>query len=124
MKIRNIKTKLKWWNKNITRNVTQNVIDMEEKVLAQEEKLQSNWTIENNIELNGLQALHKQALKAVELFWREKSGSKFEIDSDKNTSYFHATVMAHRRRMISKLKLDYNSELYTTDKNVIHDRVF
>lgn len=67
-----MRSSLTWWNKNIFNKVQQRLRDVEDKIMAQDISLVSFWTIEKDIELQKLQALHLQTLKQEEIFLERK----------------------------------------------------
>lgn len=90
--------------------------DLEDSLIAQEEKLFSAWSLADNIELNHLQALYQHASNQEEIFWKEKVGNKYVLDSDRNTAFFHEIVKASWAKSVTKLKIN---ESWGEDKSVM-----
>lgn len=76
------------------------VIEAERNMIRQEVALIEKWTIEKNIELIYLQAVHAQALVREEIFWKEKSGGKWIKEGERNTAFFHVKVKSRRNKQI------------------------
>lgn len=87
-----------------------------------ESKLYQDWTLEKNVEFERLQALHAQALKTKELFWKKKLGIRYISDSNKNILFFHASVKANKKKHVTRLKLINDSEDWTYNKIAIHNK--
>lgn len=44
------------------------------------------------------------------------------FDSDRNTSFFHASMKANRKKLVTRLKLVNGLEEWTSNKRKIHDK--
>jgi hypothetical protein len=111
-KLKNLKGKLKSWNKEKFGNV-------HDFVTAAETKLHQ---IQNLIQLNGpsdallsdekhAHMKFEEALNRQEAFWKEKTNLKWHLEGDRNTKYFHR---------ISKIKTATKTITSLQDGDIVH----
>jgi hypothetical protein len=94
-KLKEVKKKLKEWNKetfgNIQHQLTQ--IKAELSALQNLEPTTSNLAAEEN-----LKALHNELLAREEILWKQKSRTQWLTSSTLNTRFFHLATIIHRRK--------------------------
>ncbi|KAJ8749245.1 hypothetical protein K2173_018724 [Erythroxylum novogranatense] len=106
-KLRRLKEVLKHWNKDVFGNVFDRVRQAEATVKSLEQIFDSTQADVDLVNLKSSQANLFQALAAEEDFWRQKARAKWLQEGDRNTQFFHSSVLAKRSRLhISKLKND------------------
>jgi hypothetical protein len=121
-KLKNLKPILKDWNKNVFGDVHTKVA----KAVAQVDAIQqvindSGYTDSLGDEEKAAQIRLDEALKIQEYFRKDKSRSKWFIEGDRNTSYFHKlTQIRHATNRLVRLKVGDN---YITDTNQVEQHV-
>ncbi|PKU62205.1 hypothetical protein MA16_Dca011498 [Dendrobium catenatum] len=85
-----VKQVLRWWNKHIFKNLFSNIKNAEKEVMELENVYMLNPDSFNLSELNNakikLFKLHDQE----ETYWHKKATTKFIVEGDRNTKFFHA----------------------------------
>lgn len=118
-KVKNLRSRLKFWNKHIFGDVFLKRKDLEEKILQRELALQEEWTPELNTEINRAKAEYKLALLQEEVYWKHKSGEREIKEGKSNSKSFYALMKEKgKRRAISAIQLPDGSVV--EDLEIIH----
>lgn len=105
LKLKRLRTTLKNWNATSVGNIFQNLGRAEEELQSMERVFEMTGSDADLIALNRCQASYFHALADEELFWKQKTKTKWLAAGDQNTKFFHATVQARRSRMtITRIK--------------------
>ena len=89
-KLKNLKHKLKFWNKNVFGNINTLVKEAEQKLISIQTDIDINGASEALLEnQKSAQIDFEKALNKEEEFWKEKSNSNWHSNGDRNTRYFH-----------------------------------
>jgi hypothetical protein len=121
-KLKLLKPILKAWNKEVFGDVHTNVAN----AVAQVDSIQqiinaSGYTDALGDEEKLAQTRLDETLRIQEHFWRDKSRSKWFIEGDRNTSYFHKlTKIRHASSRLVRLKVGDN---HITDTNNMEQNV-
>ncbi|PKU83800.1 hypothetical protein MA16_Dca010893 [Dendrobium catenatum] len=96
-KLSRFKQVLRWWNKHIFKNLFSIIKNVEHEVMELENVYLLNPDSSNLSELNNakikLFALHDQE----EMYWQQKATTKFTVEGDWNTKFFHA--LANKKKI-------------------------
>jgi hypothetical protein len=95
-KIFRLKQGLRWWNRHVFGDVFQRVRDAEARVDHAEIEFDSDPTPEHRDSLHRSQAELNLTLAIEEGFWKQKAGSRWACEGDRNTRYFHSMVQSRR----------------------------
>ncbi|XP_071905636.1 uncharacterized protein [Coffea arabica] len=95
------------WNKRVKANTKVKIQEIKEKLkVAREEGDPCN-----SGDIASLKRQLSKAYKDEELFWSQKSRSRWLKEGDKNTTFFHISVTTKRKRnrisMLQKLNRDW-----------------
>ncbi|KAL0456497.1 UNVERIFIED_CONTAM: hypothetical protein Slati_0988900 [Sesamum latifolium] len=94
-KLKRLKQHLRQWNKDIFRNIFENIKTAEEVAVA-EQNFDENSIDANLISMNQSTTLLQQALITKENFWHHNAACKWMCDGERNTKYFHSMVKKKR----------------------------
>lgn len=105
-KLKNLKSKLKTWNKEVYGNIHEHVHSAETNLQLIQNLINTNGHTdallnqekEANVQL-------EEALKKQEIFWKDKARVNWHIHGDRNTRYFHrVTKIKNKTKIISSLR--------------------
>ncbi|XP_058078591.1 uncharacterized protein LOC131226901 [Magnolia sinica] len=112
--MKRLKAVLKIWNTAIFGNVFQIVQRAEDKVNKAEAILTHSRSDEDRVNLNLAEATLKKALLQQEIFWKQKFRITWLREGDRNTKFFHASVIDKRRQAsIKSIKLPSGPTLHS-----------
>lgn len=105
-KLKNLKQKLKIWNKTVFGNLNSIVKEAEQKLLYIQDEIDSNGATETLLEHQKMAQISlEHALEIEEEFWREKSNNAWHAQGDRNTKYFHRLAnIKHTSKRIDSIK--------------------
>ena len=114
-KIKDCKTNLMAWDKDVFGNVTRK-IKVESKKLEALERLPAGELVEEQIcclkkELNAL-------LGKEEIMWRQRSRVQWLREGDRNTKFFHVRANQRKRRNGMEGLFDHNGQWVTGQKDI------
>ena len=113
-KIRECRMALLTWKRNNSLNSGRQIMELKEKI--QELKVSNNLGKRGQIAELKLQL--STAYREEELYWSHKARTRWLQEGDKNTAFFHASVMAARKqRKITCLQKD-NGQWCKTDQEL------
>jgi len=104
-KLKNLKAKLKIWNKEVFGNIHESVSTAE----ANLNHIQSQINLNGHSDplLNLEKAAHiqlEEALKKQNIFWQEKARVNWHLDGDRNTKFYHTiTKIKNKTKLISSI---------------------
>jgi len=107
-KLKDLKLKLKDWNHNIFGNVHALVKEAENKLADIQELLDIQGMNDDLLEQQKrAQIKFEDALNKEEAFWQERAKSKWHLEGDRNTTYFHrlAKIKA-KTKPITAIRVD------------------
>ncbi|KAI0511688.1 hypothetical protein KFK09_012320 [Dendrobium nobile] len=115
-KLKRLKQPLRWWNKNIFKNIFSNIKLAENEVDKADRMYMSHSTDINLSALNNAKNLLANLQEKEEAFWKQKASVKFLVEGDRNTSYFH-NIANHNKisRNIHKLITPDGEEISNQD---------
>ncbi|PNY03410.1 ribonuclease H [Trifolium pratense] len=121
-KLKRLKTKLKFWNKEIFGNVHNYVSAAEAHLQHIQIQIQNYGHNDQLMKLEkDAQADLDIALDRQEVFWKERSKIKWQLEGDRNTAYFHRMAkIKNTTKIISSLK---HGNTTLTDPSQISDHV-
>jgi hypothetical protein len=105
-RLKNFKLQLKEWNKNVFGNIFQAKKELEQHL----EELQQEFILQGCIEASTreeekLQLQLEERQKQEEILWRQKSRVQWLKEGERNTKFFHRS-MVHRRYINRITKLE------------------
>jgi len=112
-KLKNLKAKLKLWNKQVFGNLHEYVDKAKAHLSHIQQQIQTSGHSDSlkNLEKDAHVQL-QDALKKQNLFWQEKAKVNWHVDGDRNTNYFHRiTKIKNKTKLISHIR--NNDELIT-----------
>ncbi|XP_027182324.1 uncharacterized protein LOC113780749 [Coffea eugenioides] len=113
-KIRECRMVLLVWNKKLKMNSGKKITQIKKKL---QEIKESNGEGKRG-QLADLKLQLSKAYKEEELFWSQKARCRWLQEGDKNTAYFHASVMATRRRNKITVLQRNNGDWCNTDQEL------
>jgi len=104
-KLKNLKQKLKHWNKNVFGNVNTLVKEAEQKLILIQSDIDTNGAFETLLDhQKNAQIDLEKALEKEEELWKEKSSSNWHSNGDRNTKYFHCLAkIKHTSKLINSI---------------------
>ncbi|KAL0906957.1 hypothetical protein M5K25_025491 [Dendrobium thyrsiflorum] len=102
LKLKRLKTVLKWWNHHVFKNLFTNILNAEDKVNNFEKQCQLVPSEDNFILLREAKVTLSNLQAQEEIFWKQKAAVKHLVEGDNNTKYFHALVK--RKRAINRIQ--------------------
>ncbi|XP_070013320.1 uncharacterized protein [Nicotiana sylvestris] len=96
-KLKRLKKALSAWSRATYRDIFKKIASLEEVVLVHEAEFERNPTYQNRERLQKVQAELIRYLDLEEEFWKQKSGTTWFQDGDRNTIFFHAQVNGRRK---------------------------
>jgi ribonuclease HI len=121
-KLKILKDKLKFWNKNCFGDVHELVTTAETNLQQIQHQIQSNGP--TDLLLNDEIEAHKNledALNKQECFWQEKAHLNWHLEGDRNTKYFHRLAkIKTTTKAITSLQ---DGEHVLTDQNQISEHI-
>ncbi|KAF9619067.1 hypothetical protein IFM89_005081 [Coptis chinensis] len=117
-KLKRLKGVLKKWNKDTFGNIKVKVEDETKKLEHMQEQFKKgNVTKEFIVQMVDQENQVELLLQQEQMFWKQKSRTKWDNDNDRSTKFFHA--MANRNRsksLITEMKNDEGITLDTQDE--------
>ncbi|PKU74573.1 hypothetical protein MA16_Dca003776 [Dendrobium catenatum] len=107
-KLSRLKQILRYWNKNVFKNIFSNIVEAERKVSALDEFFLQNPNEVNLSNLNNAKNVLCQLHSQEESYWKQKSHAKFIMEGDRNTMFFH--VIANKNKTKSKIHKIVNND--------------
>ncbi|PKU74124.1 hypothetical protein MA16_Dca023857 [Dendrobium catenatum] len=107
-KLSRLKQCLRYWNKNVFKNIFSNIVEAERKVSILDGVYLENPNEVNLLNLNIAKNVLCQLHLQEESYWKQKSHAKFVIEGDRNTKFFHA--IANKNKTKSKIHKIVNNE--------------
>ncbi|CAN1146333.1 hypothetical protein LINPERHAP2_LOCUS15186 [Linum perenne] len=105
VKLNNLTPKLKKWNKDVFGNIFRRKKLLEDRLEALELQQATTFSDDTRVEELAAQVELERVLWEEELTWIQKARSKWVIDADRNTSYYHKSTLRRRAfNRISRLK--------------------
>ncbi|XP_071905855.1 uncharacterized protein [Coffea arabica] len=93
-KIKECRMAILEWRKNVQGNSKVRIKELKEKLAEVKARNDDG----KRVQVDDLKAQLTKAYAEEEMFWSKKSRSKWLKEGDKNTAFFHSSVMAKRRR--------------------------
>ncbi|XP_071902364.1 uncharacterized protein [Coffea arabica] len=93
-KIKQVRVNLLNWSRRLNMNAKQNIDQIKREIKEMRESSSSD----SRCRIAGLKRQLAEAHKREEIFWSQKARVKWLTEGDKNTSFFHASVMSRRRQ--------------------------
>ncbi|XP_071914103.1 uncharacterized protein [Coffea arabica] len=92
-KIKQVRVNLLNWSRTLNMNAKQNI----EQIKREIKEMRESSSSDSRGRIAGLKRQLVEAYKREEIFWSQKARVKWLTEGDKNTSFFHASVMSRRR---------------------------
>lgn len=107
-KLKHLKNNLKAWNKNTFGNIHIQVKEAETNVLNIQNQIDSVGLADNMLQQQKMAQIHlDRVLDRQETFWKQKAKTKWHIQGDRNTNYFHILAkIKTKTNLISAIKVD------------------
>ncbi|PKU63886.1 hypothetical protein MA16_Dca009870 [Dendrobium catenatum] len=122
-KLSRFKQCLKWWNKNIFKNIFSNIKDAESQVINLDILFQQNPNPENLLALNQTKDSLFHLQLQEECFWKQKSNAKFILEGDRNTKSFHAVANKKKTRSLIHKIIDDAGNVLDSDEYICNSGV-
>lgn len=103
-KLKNVRRKLKGWNKDIFGKVDQRVCEAEDRVLQMEFLFENDPTEENKVKLCKAKTEVDDRLKTEESVWRQKANIKWVKEGDHNTVFSPTSEQEEGKLFIHQIK--------------------
>ncbi|KAI0494663.1 hypothetical protein KFK09_024805 [Dendrobium nobile] len=117
-KMARLKQCIRYWNKNVFKNIFSNILEAEHKVLDMEDIFEANPSEDNLSNLNQAKNLLSQLQVQEESFWKQKANTKFVMEGDRNTKFFHDIANKNKiNNRINKIR-DSNGILLENDDDI------
>lgn len=105
-KLKRLKAALRLWNRDHFGNVHTNIKRAEEDLRARELSFEQSGSDADLLSLNRAQAVFIRSQTEEKAFWRQKARLRWLDEGDRNTRFFHSSVVLKRTRLsISRIKL-------------------
>lgn len=98
-KIKRLKQRLGWWNRNVFGNLFSSLAKKEAEVHLADRELQQNHNTSNLEKYQKVASEFDTLLEMEEHFWKQKARSKWTLDGDKNTKLYHSMVQRKKSRL-------------------------
>ncbi|PKU80371.1 hypothetical protein MA16_Dca026368 [Dendrobium catenatum] len=113
---------LRWWNKHTFKNIFDNIKNAEHKVMELEKIYQLYPDSSNLSDLNVAKINLCTLQEQEEIYWHQKATTKFTVDGDRNTKFFHALANKKKiRNHIFKITSDDGRVLEEEDSILSSD---
>ncbi|KAI0524770.1 hypothetical protein KFK09_004155 [Dendrobium nobile] len=96
-KLSRLKQVLRWWNKHILKNLFSNIM-AENDVMELENAFMLNPNDAILFELNSAKINLLDLQNQEEMYWKQKATTKFLVEGDRNTKFFHSLANMKRVR--------------------------
>ncbi|XP_050217446.1 uncharacterized protein LOC126668287 [Mercurialis annua] len=108
IKLRELRSALKAWNKDIFGDLNAKLATIQKDISALEAETDfSSLSEQDGITLAGLNAEFDQLSKHLESLWHQKSRLNWNINGDRNTKFFHTVASIHSKsNSISDICID------------------
>lgn len=117
-KLKNLKVRLKRWNKNVFGNVNSSVTEAEQTLQIIQSQIHTHghtdelMADEKKAQTTLIEALHRQ-----EVFWQEKARVSWYLNGDRNTKYFHrVTKIKNKTKVIANIR--HNDEIISDPQRI------
>ncbi|XP_071905925.1 uncharacterized protein [Coffea arabica] len=94
-KIRQVRMNLLNWSKKLNLNSKKQIKQIKKEI----QEVKGSQGGEGRAKITGLKRKLVEAYRREEVFWSQKARIKWLQEGDKNTSFFHASVMSRRNRI-------------------------
>ena len=98
-KLKRLKQRLIWWNKNVVGNIFAALISKEAEVKQAESDLLQNHNTTNLETFQNLSTEFDILLDMEEQFWKQKARCRWILEGDRNTKLFHSMVQRKKSRL-------------------------
>ncbi|CAN1172032.1 Putative ribonuclease H protein At1g65750 [Linum perenne] len=102
-KLKRLRHKLFEWVRAGTSNSARKIRSLEEKIAEEKIKIPIDWEIVVGLETELGIMIHQE-----ELYWKQRYRTKWNLDGDRNTKFFHQAVAQQRRRNKVESLIDSN----------------
>lgn len=125
LKLKRLRASLRSWNRVHVGNIFANLQAAERVVSEKEQLFDASGSSEDLQALNLAQAHYLKSLADEEQFWKQKARTKWLQEGDRNTSFFHASVLERRNQLrLTRIKNDTGQWLEDADAIKQHATFF
>ncbi|XP_060177974.1 uncharacterized protein LOC132607911 [Lycium barbarum] len=98
-KLKTVKACLTQWSKETYGNIYKDIETLEDIIKVHEQQFEMQPTSINRGSFHRVQAKLTKILHLEEELWKQKAGTQWFQDGDRNTKFFHAYVKGRRKRL-------------------------
>ncbi|KAI0522535.1 hypothetical protein KFK09_004915 [Dendrobium nobile] len=118
-KLSRLKQLLRWWNKNVFKNIFVNIKEAEEKVLVMDSLFMENPSSDNLSNLDNAKLHLFNLQNQEEIYWKQKSSASIILEGDRNTSFFHALANKNKIKSHIHRLVDNQGCVYDTEDSIV-----